>query len=165
MSHSSILPQMNLPQLTGELESNKAAQFVNLILWHGEQLDRTALQSYFLQFQTRIYFANYHNLYKAAVKEVGRTESAFRQYMKDWYRQRGMPPHEFRGGGGKRATCIVTEWFVDIHSSASRLRLDRDQWKNKIENWRKKGETWFEIVEQFGLGILLLVPPGEADSQ
>ena len=157
---------MKLPQLTGGFESTEAPQFVNLVLWHGEQLDRTTLQGHLLQLQTRIYFANYYNLYKAAVKEVGtRKGSTLQQYIKDWYRKRGIKPHKLRGGGGQRATCVVTEWFVDIHSSASRLRLDRDQWKNKIENWRKKGETWFEIIEKFGLGILLLVPQGEADSQ
>jgi hypothetical protein len=76
-----------------------------------------------------------------------------------------MPPRKLRRGGGNRASCVVTECLVDIHLSDPRFHnKDQEQIKNIIENWRKKGETWFEIVERFGLGMMLLVPHDEPDS-
>lgn len=72
-----------------------------------------------------------------------------------------------QGRGKGKATSIVIECLVDIYLCDHVLAFngDRDTMKNKIENWRKKGETSFKIIDRFSLGVPLLAPSDEPDAQ
>jgi hypothetical protein len=61
----------------------------------------------------------------------------------------------------------VIDRLVEIHSLDPILSHNQSkaQMKRKIEKWRAKGETWFEIIHRYNAGILVLIPPEVADIQ
>ncbi|KIW99645.1 uncharacterized protein Z518_11058 [Rhinocladiella mackenziei CBS 650.93] len=155
-----------MPSLAGDFVNTEGFRYAELILWYGKQLDRNVLRGQLCLLQTRMDYADYHSLYNAAVKDVRKRDgSTFLQWIDDWYRHHDVVPRHFQKGRGQRkATSVVIECLVDIHLSDPRFAgKDRELMKNKIEHWRKKGETWFEIIHRFGAGILLLVPPEEPE--
>jgi hypothetical protein len=149
ISRSPLLHKMVMPQLARNLISKEASQFVDLVIWHGNQLDRNVLTGRLQHVQRQMDDANYHSLCKVAIEDVrNRNDSPFLQWINEWYRQRGLP-RRLRRGGANRATCVVIECFVDIHFSDPSFTSPRGRvkMKHKIENWRKRGETWYEIIK------------------
>jgi len=52
----------------------------------------------------------------------------------------------------------IQERFIELVFSQSTGERDRKKDSTRGNNWQKAGRPWFELINRFGTGILLLVP-------
>ena len=52
----------------------------------------------------------------------------------------------------------IKERFIELVFCKSAHERDRKKDATRVNNWQKAGRPWFELINRFGTGILLLVP-------
>lgn len=52
----------------------------------------------------------------------------------------------------------IKERFTELVFCQSTGERDRKKDSTRVNNWQKAGRPWFELINRFGTGILLLVP-------
>jgi len=53
---------------------------------------------------------------------------------------------------------VIKERFMELVFCQSPGKRDWKKDSNSVHNWQKAGKPWFELINRFGTGILLLVP-------
>jgi hypothetical protein len=168
LSRSRVLHEMVMPQLATYSPPPGGPRYSELFLWHGQQLDKNTLEGQLHSLQNRIDLANYHSLYKMALQDVRQNnDPMFFQWTDEWLQQRGKTPQKRRSARGYRATCAVIDRLVEIHSTDVAFSRNRSkaQMKRKIEKWKERGETWFELINHYGGGVMALIPPNAIDTK
>jgi len=168
VSRTQLLHGVVMPHLATSTAPAGETRYVDLLLWHGQQLRNNTIDGELYSLQSRIDYANYHSLYKVAVEDVRKNKRPlFFQWTDEWIRRQGHSPQKRRISRGYGAKCAVLDRLVQIHSLDHRSTVvkTRARWVRTIEDWRKKGETPFEIMNRFGAEMMLLIPQEATDTQ
>lgn len=120
-----------LPKLAGEIEDSAI----------DEQLSRLL---------NRVALAAFHCAYRAAQAKPD-------EFLKKFARNHLRPADQLRARNGtKRAK--VKERFTELVFCQSKGKRDWRKESVYVSNWQSWGRPWFELIDRFGRGILLLVP-------
>jgi hypothetical protein len=138
LSRSQVLHEVVMPQLATNYTSTSRT-YLDLLVWHGQQLDKNTLEGQLHLLQSRFDYANYCSLYNVALEDVSQNKDPlFFRLRDDWLRQRGRSSQRRWVGPGYRATCAVIDRLVEIYSLQYRFTgKSIEQMKRMIQNWRK----------------------------
>ena len=114
------------------------------------EIEDSAIDERLSRFNNRMALANFHGAYHAA---QAKPEEFLQALDQDVLRH----TRNLRARNGtKRAE--VKERFIELVFCRAKGKRDWRKDSVCVNNWQSWGKPWFELINRFGRGILLLVP-------
>jgi hypothetical protein len=147
------------------------------MLWFlKEELELIGLDEQIFRLRKRLTLAEFFDTYAAAQADTrmlsaaeGKANFAAKRLAGKGSRKRGLDRQEGRNSHHNRLVLshFIDLLFPDCTKPAKRkiTGLTRKMAGQKIQNWRKAGKPWANMIKRFGKGILALLPQDLTDTE
>lgn len=145
--------------LTGELQNRtpiysdtSVAQIIDVTPILAREIEHSTFYEQLSRIYHRMALAEFYCAYRAAHANPY-------VFLQELDRQPSQQTHQ-SGTRNRTKRAEVKERFIQLVFCQSASERDYRKDSTRVNNWQKAGRPWFELIDRFGTGILLLIPEG-----